>query len=190
MVVSQALSMLFAIGIESGDLKSAERALAEFAPRWRRMPPGHIAHAALPLNEAMLASRRGDHRTAVEKAERAIALARESSMSSDYLPSFLLRCSAIYLAAGKFEEARRDAEESLRREREIGIEGAPSSIIGRCHLAIARALQGEGRADAARAAFASAFENLEPTLGADHPKTREAQHGAAAIPNAQRVPSP
>ncbi|HEY7368319.1 MAG TPA: serine/threonine-protein kinase [Thermoanaerobaculia bacterium] len=190
MVVSQALSMLFAIGIESGDLKSAERALAGFAPRWRRMPPGHIAHAALPLNEAMLASRRGEHRTAVEKAEKAIALARESSMSSDYLPSFLLRRSAIYLAAGKFEEARRDAEESLRRERAIGIEGVPSSIVGRCHLAIARALQGEGRADAARAAFASAFENLEPTLGADHPKTREAQHGAAAIPRAARDPSP
>ena len=126
----------------------------------------------------MIASKRGHHAAAVARANEAVALAEANALSSDYLPSFLLRRSAVNFEAGRFEEARRDAEDSLRRERAIGIEGTPSSLIGRCHLAIARALRAQGRLEAARASFASALENLEPTLGADHPKTRDARRGA------------
>jgi len=53
--------------------------------------------------------------------------------------------------------------------------GTFSSWRGRAHLALGRALQVQGRSGEARAAFASALEHLEPSLGADHPQTREAR---------------
>ena len=45
---------------------------------------------------------------------------------------------------------------------------------------LGRALAGEGRTEEARAAFAAALAQLEPTLGADHPKTREAREAATS----------
>ena len=43
---------------------------------------------------------------------------------------------------------------------------------------LGRALEGEGKTEEARAAFEAALEQLEPSIGADHPLTREARDRA------------
>jgi tetratricopeptide (TPR) repeat protein len=143
------------------------------------MPPGHIGFAGLSLYEAMLASGRGDHRTAVAKADRGIALAEVNSQGLDYLPIFLIRRADINLKAGRFEEARADADRAIAMEQKAVAPGSFSSTIGRAYLMLGHALRAHGKLEAARVAGASALENLEPSLGADHPKTRDARRIAA-----------
>ena len=50
-----------------------------------------------------------------------------------------------------------------------------SCYLGLAYLALGRALLASGRADEARPAFTSAAEQLRPTLGANHRRTREAE---------------
>jgi eukaryotic-like serine/threonine-protein kinase len=179
-VVGQTLSVRFGIAIEEHDAARAAAILGELEPRWKRMmPPEHIAFAVLPIYEAMLASERGDHANAVTKADRAIVLAEANEQGLDYLPIFLLRRATLNHRARRFEAAESDSRRALEMEKKAtGGEGTYSGV-GRAYLMLGRALAGEGRAEEARAAFASALEQLEPTLGADHPKTREARERAA-----------
>jgi hypothetical protein len=53
--------------------------------------------------------------------------------------------------------------------------GAFSSELGRAHLALGRALHAQGKLTEAQAAFSSALEHLVPSLGSDHPHTRQAR---------------
>ena len=60
-----------------------------------------------------------------------------------------------------------------------------SSITGRASLNLGRALQAQGKSDEARAAFRSAVENLQSTLGPEHPDTRGAMQMAESIPTSR-----
>jgi hypothetical protein len=57
--------------------------------------------------------------------------------------------------------------------------GSPSSTLGRAYLAHGRALQALSRSEEARKAFRSAAEQLEGTLGVNHPDTILARQLAA-----------
>ena len=46
--------------------------------------------------------------------------------------------------------------------------------MGLARLVLARALSAQGKSNEARVAFAAALEHLRPTLGEDHPYTRDA----------------
>jgi hypothetical protein len=72
------------------------------------------------------------------------------------------------------EKARADAARALSMSREIAEPGSFSCAVGRAYLALARALMADGKAQDARAASASALEQLRPTLGEQHPETRAA----------------
>ena len=182
-VVNQALSVRLGVSIEQHDFTRAAGVLAELESRWRRMMPAtHIAFAILPMYRAQIASGRGDHSTAVAEADRAIALTESNSQRLDYLPRFLLRRAELNLAAGRFDEARADAERARAMEQQTAPSDEYSSSIGRSHLTTGRALQAQGRIEEARAAGAAALRQLEPTLGADHPKTRAARRLADTAP--------
>jgi serine/threonine-protein kinase len=177
MVVNQALSVRFGIYLEQGDLGRAAEVLAELEPRWRRMmPPDHIAFAVLSSYEGLLASRHGDHRAAVAKSDRAIALAEANSQGLDYLPAMLRRRAEVNLKAGRLDEARADAERAIAMEKEATASGEFSSGIGRDYLMLSRALLGQDKIDESHIAAKSALEHLEPSLGAGHPMTRDARN--------------
>ncbi len=85
----------------------------------------------------------------------------------------------------RFADARADAEKSLEMAKELGELEIPSTNLGNAYLILGRALRGQGERNQARAAFASAVEQLRPSLGPDHPKTQMAERlaremGAAA----------
>ena len=175
-VVSQALSVRFGISIERRDYTRAAAILAELEPRWRRMmPPSHIAFAVLPMHQAQIASGRGDHADAVAKADQSVALAEANAQGLDYLPRLLLRRAGVNLEAGRPAQARADAERSLAMELKATDAAGMYSGVGSAQLMLARALSAEGRADDARIAASQALRNLEESVGADHPKTREAR---------------
>ena len=179
-VINQSLMMRATIYRQLGDVKHAQNMLSELEPRWRRMmPAGNMAFASLASEQAVLAQTAGDLRAATAASDRAIAIAEASPQRIDYLPAILLRRSNIDLQSDRLQDARLRAETALRMEREAGEAGVFSSRIGRAHLALGRALQAEGRIGDAHAAFRSAAEHLAPSLGADHPDTREARRRAA-----------
>jgi len=178
-VIGQTLSVRFGIAIEEHDAPRAAAILAELRPRWTRMmPPKHIAFAVLPIYEAMLASELGDHAQAVAKADRAVVLVEANEQGLDYLPTFLFRRARVNLRAGRFDQAAADARRELELERKATGDDGDYSGVGRAYLMLGRALDGEGKTEEARAAFEAALEQLEPSLGTDHPKTREARDHA------------
>jgi len=175
-VVHQSLSGRATIYRLRGDLDRAAEMLAELEPRIKRMfAPGHMFFATFASHQSLLLQARGDLHGALPAADRAVALAEATPQGLDYLPSYLLRRSDIELQIRRLEDARSDAGRALRMEQEAGEPGAFSCALGRAYLALGRALHAQGTVDEARVAFASALEHLQPTLGADHPETRDAR---------------
>jgi tetratricopeptide (TPR) repeat protein len=91
---------------------------------------------------------------------------------------YLPRRAAVYLALRRYGEAHDDAVRAISLSRESAGKEVLSSWNGRAYLAMARALEAQGKLAEARAAYASAVENLRPSLGQEHPETREAAQGA------------
>jgi tetratricopeptide (TPR) repeat protein len=158
--------------------------LSEIEPQLRSsLPPGHIAFASLASLRALVAQARGDTQMALELTHQSVATAeaamKEGRESGGYLPMFLIRRSHIHLQLGQKEEAATDATRALKMSLEAIQPGTFSANIGRAYLVLGRALQAQDKGEEARAAFRSAVEQMQSTLGFDHAETREARQLAA-----------
>jgi tetratricopeptide (TPR) repeat protein len=174
-VLTTSLYLRNLIYLRLGDLTRAASILAELEPRVRRYPAGHYFFTVLTSQQALLAQARGDEHAARAAHDRAVALSDEQD-----LPTMLLRRSAFALESHRLDQAAFDASRALTLVQQDGEPGTRSSRIGLAYLGVGRALQAQGKLADARSAFASAVENLEPSLGADHPDTRLARQFAAA----------
>lgn len=91
---------------------------------------------------------------------------------SDFLPTVLLRRATVELASGHPDRAEGDAQRALTLLQSASPPGEFSCVIGQAYLALGRAMQAQGKRGEAVAAFRSAAEHLQNTLGADNPDTR------------------
>jgi serine/threonine-protein kinase len=179
----QARAVLYRL---QGDLGRAAEMLDLLAPRLRRtLPPDHIFFASLASQRSLLLEARGEYEAAKTAADRALALAEKNPQGLDSLPTFLLRRAPIALRLGRAQEAHADAVRALRMLQEAVEPGTLSSAIGRAYLTLGRALHAQGKIDEARAASATAEEHLQPSVGTDHPDTRQARQ-LATIAAARR----
>jgi tetratricopeptide (TPR) repeat protein len=96
----------------------------------------------------------------------------------NFLPIVLVRRSVIELDAGQPGLAATDAQRAITQLQADGSPGAFSNNIGSAYLELGRALRAEGKHPEAAAAFQAAAENLQATLGANHPDTRNSQQMA------------
>jgi serine/threonine protein kinase len=159
--------------------------LAEVEPRLKSsLPAGHYAFASLASAQALNALVRGDIPTAMKLADRAVSIdeatIKAGGEGSYYLPTFLLNRSAVELEARRADQAAADASRALRLLQGGIRAGIFSSIQGSAFLALGRALQAQGKRNEARTAFRSAAENLQSTVGPDHPDTRSARQLAGS----------
>jgi len=178
-VVNMCLNLLVGIRRQQGDLTGAGEALDEFEAKSRQLlPPGHIAFAIMASQKSLLALARGDAAAALADADRAVALADSIPEARNSLAILLMRRASVQMSARRYEAARVDAARALTLQVEaIGPE-VHSRWNGLAYLTLARALQAQGKLNEARVAYASALEHLGPTLGTDHPETREASEKA------------
>jgi tetratricopeptide (TPR) repeat protein len=174
-VIAQSLGVRAAVYLEQGDLDRAEAVISEFDSRLRRTrPAGHIAFALAGSLRSTLALKRGDAQTAIVEADRVIANVEAAGRYLDYLSLYLQQRTQVNLNLRRFDAVVADAQKILSIEEPAIGPGQHSSRIGRAHLTLAHALTAQAKRDEARTAYAVALEHLEPTLGADHPETREA----------------
>ena len=183
--IYQSLQMRALVYIEQLDFTRAASMLAELEPRLRRnFPPDNLWFGALASLQAMLASGKGDFRTALPLADQAVAIleavSKGGQSGGDYLPIVLIRRSTVELAAGRPAQAGDDALRALKQFQDAAPAGMMSSNIGLAYLNLGRALEAEGKPNEARAAFRSAAENLQATVGPDSPDSRSARRLAEA----------
>jgi eukaryotic-like serine/threonine-protein kinase len=183
MVIYQSLYERALIYIEQHDAVRAAAMLAELEPRLKQnLPPDSYWFGILASAQALLASGRGDSETALPLADQAVAIVEAASKAgrsgSDSLPIVLLRRSKVELEAGRPGQAADDAQQALKLLQSDSASGGASrrfsSSTGRAYLNLGRALQVQGKRDEANAAFRSAAEHLQNTLGPDHAETRNA----------------
>jgi tetratricopeptide (TPR) repeat protein len=174
-VVNHSLRIRAIIYTAQGELDRAAAVISELESMLQETPPA--APISLTLVAALrstLALARADHETALAEANRVISTIEASGRYLDILATQFLGRADIHLKTRHFEAARADAQRALALEQQLVEPAGVSSRIGRAYLALARALHAQEKHDEARTAFVSAREHLQPTLGADHPDTREA----------------
>jgi len=146
----------------------------------RALPAGHFALGVLESEKALNAMLLNDVPAALDLANQGVSIVEAAikggAEGSYYLPRLLTRRSTIALAAGRLKDAEGDAIRAIALLSTDLEPGQSSSHLGYAFLALGRALQAEHELREARAAFLSAAENLETTVGKDHPDYQVAQH--------------
>jgi tetratricopeptide (TPR) repeat protein len=159
--------------------------LAEVEPMLRKaLPPGHFAFATLASDEARNALESGDIPVAMKLANQAVSIdeaAIKAGGEGNYsLPGVLICRSTVELAARHPDQSAAEAARAVALLQSGVSQGKVSSKLGDAYLALGRALQSQDKSEEARAAFRSALENLQSTVGPDHPDTRLARQLADA----------
>lgn len=166
----------------------ASALLSEVEPMMRKhLPPTHYAFANLAADRSAIALGEGDTALALKLANQAVEIGeaglKARGEGAFAFPGFLTRRSAIELAAGNLEQALADSNRALTLLLPKAEPGSFTNKIGYAYLAQARALDAQGKHDDARSAAKSALENLEKSLGPDHPETRSARQLAGLDPS-------
>jgi tetratricopeptide (TPR) repeat protein len=185
--MNQALIELGRIYREQLKFALATKEFAQVEPRLRSaLPPGHYAFAAITSESSLIAEGSGDLKQALQLANQAVemdeAAIKSGGQGASLLPVFLFRRSAIEAELNQADKGLADAQRAVSLLRDSTEAGAFSVIVGRAYLALGRALQAQGRPQDAQAAFRSAAENFEKTLGADHADSRTARELASPGP--------
>lgn len=179
-VINQSLLERSRIYREQNLLPRAAAMLEQVEPRLRRdLPPGHYAFGALALERGLLAQARGNSRAALVFINQAMAILDGSveagGQGISYIPIVLSRRSEVELEMGEPSAAETDAARALKMLQQTASPGTFSCNLGRADLALGRALEALGRHKQARQSFRSAAENLEDSVGPNHPETRAAR---------------
>jgi eukaryotic-like serine/threonine-protein kinase len=190
MAIGQGLLLRASIYRGQGDLEQSARMLSEVEQRLRRsLPAAHIAFASLASQQSLNAQARGDAATAMQLANQAVSitepLVKAGRAGAFYLQTFLIRRSEIELGASHPDEAAADAAQALSTLQADTPPGTFSSYLGRAYLALARALDAQGKKDEAHAAALSAVVQLQNACGPEHPNTRAARQFASLDPHRQ-----
>jgi tetratricopeptide (TPR) repeat protein len=185
-VINQTLLRLARIARAQHDFARSLAKLDEVEPRLRSaLPPGHYAFAALASERSQTLELQGDTVRALELANYATQVCEEISRHgkgcAQFLPKFLWHRASVETALGQFAPAERDAREALQLLLQQARPGEVSQSTGQAYLALARCLTAEGQGAEGRAIAQRAANQLELSVGADHPDTRAARDLAAGV---------
>jgi serine/threonine protein kinase/tetratricopeptide (TPR) repeat protein len=158
----------------------ATRLLAELELRLRqRYAPEHYVFAVLSSARARIALGRGDLPSAARFAKEAVEIdevsIRRIGQCAALLSTLLVDRSSIDLKTGQREEAVSDARRAIKLLEDREDPSILSSNVGRAYLALALALESEGKPDEAQMAARKAYANLQTTVGPDQPVTQSAR---------------
>jgi serine/threonine protein kinase/tetratricopeptide (TPR) repeat protein len=168
------------MSIDAHAFVEASRQLAALEQRLRqRYAAEHYVFAQLSSERARIAVGRGDLPSAGHFAKEAVELdeasIRRIGQCAALLSTLLVSKSGIDLKGGQREEAVSDAKRAIKLLEEREDPSILSSNVGRAYLALALALEAEGKPDEAQVAARKAYANFQTTLGSDQPDTQGAR---------------
>jgi serine/threonine-protein kinase len=186
-VINQTLLRLARIYRAQHDFVRSLARLDEVEPRLRRaLPAGHYAFAALASERSQTLELEGDTAPALDLATVAIRMCEEASRQgkacAQYLPNMLRRRASIETTLKQFAPAESDARRALQLLLQQNRPGEFSQFTGQAYLTLARCLTAQGRDAESRAMAQHALDQLERSLGAEHPDTRSARELATGSP--------
>jgi len=179
-VVNQTLLRLARIYRAQHDFARSLAKLDEVEPRLRSaLPPGHYAFAGLASERSQTLELEGDTDRALDLANLAIrdceVVSQQGKACAQYLPNLLRHRASIEISLRQFAPAESDARRALQLLLQQSRPGEFSQWIGQAYLTLARCLTAEGREAEGRATAQRAADQLEKSVGADHPDTRSAR---------------
>ena len=179
-VVNQTLLRLARIYRAQHDFVRSLAKLDEVEPRLRSaLPPGHYAFAGLASERSQTLESKGETTQALDFANLAIRICEEASRQGkacpQYMPTLLRHRATIETTLRQFAPAESDARQALQLLLKQARPGEFSQSIGRAYLTLARCLAAQGRDTEGRAMAREAEDQLEKSIGADHPDTRSAR---------------
>jgi tetratricopeptide (TPR) repeat protein len=179
-VINQTLLRLARIYRAQDDIARSLAKLDEVEPRLQSaLPPGHPAFAGLASERSQTLELKGDTTRALDLANRAIRICEEASRQGkaceQYMPTLLRHRASIETAIRQFAPAESDARQALQLLLQQARPGEFSQSTGHAYLTLARCLTAQGRGAEGRAMAQHAADQLEKSIGADHPDTRSAR---------------
>jgi eukaryotic-like serine/threonine-protein kinase len=184
--VNQTLLELARIYRQAGQYARSNALLDQAEPGLRKnLPPGHYAFSSLASERELTALAAGDLPAASRFAQQAMDLlqsaVKNGKQGAQFMPTLLGRRARLEIKLGQPDQATTDAAQQLSMLRKTIEPGQHSSNIGYAFLNLGMALQAQGKSDQARLAFYVAADELQKTLGPDHPDTRSALLSAAPV---------
>ncbi len=179
-VINQTLLRLARIYRAQHDFARSLAKLDEVEPRLQSaLPPGHYAFAGLASERSQTLELKGDTTRALDLANLAIRMCEEVSRQGkaceQYMPTMLRHRASIETAMRQFAPAESDARQALQMLLQRARPGEFSQSTGHAYLTLARCLAAQGRGAEGRAMAQLAADQLEKSIGADHPDTRSAR---------------
>ena len=179
-VINQTLLRLARIYRAQHDFARSLAKLDEVEPRLRSaLAPGHYAFAGLASERSQTLELEGDTDRALDLANLAIrdceVVSQQGKACAQYLPNLLRHRASIEISLRQFAPAESDARRALQLLLQQSRPGEFSQWIGQAYLTLARCLTAEGREAEGRATAQRAADQLEKSIGADHPDTRSAR---------------
>ena len=179
-VLNQTLLRLARIYRAQHNLVGALAKLDEVEPRLQNaLPPGHLAFAALASDRSQILELAGETARALDLANLAIRLCEGASAQgkacAQFMPSFLRHRASVETALKEFAPAESDARQALQLLLERTRPGEFSLSTGRAYLTLARCLRAQGKDAEGRAMAQLAADQLDKSIGVDHPDTRAAR---------------
>jgi tetratricopeptide (TPR) repeat protein len=165
------------------DMRIPQRAdamLAEVEPRLQKsLPAEHYAFASLADRRARISLEENKFDAAAKESDRAVAILEAAIKAGGegafLLPVLLTDRSDINRAANRLDAAAQDADRAIQLLQASVEPGSYSRKMGLARLALARALEAEHKTAEARSQARQAADQLEKSLGADHPNARAAR---------------
>jgi tetratricopeptide (TPR) repeat protein len=167
--------------VETGSLDRAAAQLLQVQPLVTKPSFDRLRRAQLPYYEGRLAFARGESRRARDQFAESAADFEKMKFKIALNVSALIGLARAELALGHGPAAKAAAGRAITLAESFVEKGAPSYLVGQ-----ARAMLGEieiagGNPAAARSSLALAIDDLQRTLGPDHPKAVRARRLAESL---------
>jgi eukaryotic-like serine/threonine-protein kinase len=179
-VINQTLLRLARIARAEHDFARSLATLDEVEPRLKSaLPPRHYAFAALASERSQTLELQGDLANALTLANEAVRICdeldRQGKPCLQYMPSLLRHRASIETRLAQLSSAESDARRALELLIKQSRPGEFSLSMGQSYLTLAHCLTAAGQVAQGREMAQHAADQLEKSVGADHPETRAAR---------------
>ena len=160
--------------IQSGDLPAAQALLDRTQALASTMKKGFRTKALLAYHRGLLAEARGQQADALADYRESARIFENLTEKIGINVNLLCGIARVEHLLGDETASAKAAGDALSLARSLSEPNSPSYLVGRALLVVGDSQQTAGRLDDSHRSYQQARENLEQTLGPEHPLTKEA----------------